>query len=164
MTVTDIQIQGYVPGAIGRIAELHGVYYHQHWQFGLFFEARVASELAAFLNRFESERDGFWTVSLEGRVEGGITIDGIDAQTKGAHLRWFVLSDRLRGQGVGNQLMELAVAFCIKCKYASVYLETFAGLDAARHLYEKFGFVLMEEWVGEQWGTRVNEQRFVLRF
>ena len=160
----DIHIQGYVPGAIGRIAELHGVYYHRHWRFGLFFEARVASELAAFLNRFDSDYDGFWTVNHDGRVEGGIAIDGIDAGSIGAHLRWFILSDKLRGQGMGNQLMERAVALCRKCNYASVYLDTFAGLDAARHLYEKFGFVLTEERVGDQWGTRVNEQRFVLRF
>jgi hypothetical protein len=43
-----------------------------------------------------------------------------------------------------------------------MYLWTFAGLDAARHLYEKFGFRLAQEQIGEQWGAKVNEQKFVL--
>jgi len=162
-TLDDIQIKGYVPGAIGRIAELHGVYYHHHWQFGLYFEAKVASELSAFLGRFEKKSDGFWTITLDGRVEGGLAIDGIDSESDGAHLRWFILSDKLRGKGVGNQLMVQAVGLCKDCKYTSVYLWTFEGLYAARHLYEKFGFVLEEEQVGEQWGTQVKEQKFVLR-
>ena len=35
--------KGYVPGAIGKVVELHGTYYAQHWGFGLFFEAKVAA-------------------------------------------------------------------------------------------------------------------------
>ena len=159
-----IQIRGYVPGAIGRIAELHAIYYHRNWRFGLFFEAKVASELSAFLSRFDQTQDGFWTVALDGTVEGGIAIDGIDAESKGAHLRWFILSDKLRGKGVGNQLMVQAIGLCKDRNFASVYLWTFEGLHAARHVYEKFGFVLEEEHVGEQWGTEVKEQKFVLRF
>lgn len=34
-------VRGHVPGAIGRVVELHGVYCHRHWGFGLFFEAKV---------------------------------------------------------------------------------------------------------------------------
>jgi hypothetical protein len=39
-----IEIAGYVPGGIGRVTELHATYYHQEWGFGLFFEAKVATE------------------------------------------------------------------------------------------------------------------------
>jgi hypothetical protein len=57
----DVEIvRGYVPGSIGRVAELHGTYYHQHWSFSLFFEARVATGLAEFLGRYNQQRDGFW--------------------------------------------------------------------------------------------------------
>ena len=41
-------ISGYLPGAIGRITELHGTYYAKNWDLGLYFEAKVATELAAF--------------------------------------------------------------------------------------------------------------------
>jgi len=160
----DVQIvRGYIPGSIGRVAELHGTYYQRHWGFGLFFEAKVATELAAFLGRYDEQRDGFWTALVGGRMEGSITIDGSHASAEGAHLRWFVLSDASRGKGVGNQLMDTAIGFCKSHGYRQVYLWTFEGLNAARHLYEKNGFRLVEQQKGTQWGREVNEQRFELR-
>lgn len=38
-----------------------------------------------------------------------------------------------------------------------------ARVDAARHLYESCGFVLVEERRGTQWGTEVMEQRYIRR-
>ncbi len=159
--MADVKIaRGYVPGSIGRVAELHGVYYHHHWGFGLYFEAKVAKELSEFLERYDDSRDGFWTVSRDGSVEGSITIDGIHAESEGAHLRWFITSDALRGKGMGNRLMDEAIRFCRNRRYKKIYLWTFEGLHAARHLYEKNGFKLIEEHSGARWGTEVNEQRF----
>ena len=155
-------IRGYRAGSIGRVAELHGTYYQQNWSFDVFFEAKVATELAAFLCRYDHQRDGFWTALVEGRIDGSITIDGSNAATKGAHLRWFVISGALRGKGVGNQLIETAVDFCRGLGYRRVYLWTFDGLNPARHLYEKNGFRLVEQQKGSQWGKEVNEQRFEL--
>jgi GNAT superfamily N-acetyltransferase len=155
--------QGYLPGAIGRIAELHGTYYAAHWDFGLFFEAKVATELSAFLMAFDPQRDGLWIAVTEGRVQGGIAIDGSCADDHGAHLRWFILSDALRGKGAGRQLITRAVDFCRAKGYSRIYLWTFEGLDVARHLYQSVGFELVRQQQGSQWGTMVNEQQFVLR-
>jgi GNAT superfamily N-acetyltransferase len=161
--MSDVQIiRGYIPGSLGRVAELHGTYYHQHWSFGLFFEAKVATELATFLGRYDEEKDGFWTAVFEGGIEGSITIDGAHAAAEGAHLRWFIMSDGLRGKGVGNQLMDTAMDFCRSRGYSRIYLWTFEGLNPARHLYEKNGFRLVEQHKGTQWGREVNEQRFEL--
>lgn len=162
MKKTEI-CRGYIPGSIGRIAELHGTYYHRQWGFTLFFESRVAMDLSEFLRRFDEERDGFWTVTLEGRVEGSIAIDGLHAQDEGAHLRWFIISDALRGRGIGSRLIGEAVDFCRMRGYRRVRLSTFEGLNAARHLYEKNGFRLVEQQRGTQWGTEVNEQNFILQ-
>jgi GNAT superfamily N-acetyltransferase len=123
-------------------------YYHAHWGFSLFFEAKVATELAAFLGRYDEQHDGFWTASADGRIEGSITIDGSHAAVEGAHLRWFVMSDARRGQGVGNRLIDAAIGFCRSRGDTRVYLWTFEGLDAARHLYEKNGFRLAEQQRG----------------
>lgn len=155
---------GYVPGAIGRVAELHGTYYHANWDFGLYFEAKVATELAEFLTRYNPSADGFWSAVLDGRIEGSVAIDAHEADAAGAHLRWFIVSDAVRGQGVGRRLIEQAVDWCRERHYRSIYLWTFEGLLAARHLYEQAGFTLVEEHRGDQWGTAVNEQRFELRF
>ena len=157
------KFDGYVPGAIGRIAEMHARYYHREWDFGLYFEAKVATDVSAFLSRFDESRDFFKTVTLKRRVEGSIAIDGLEAEEKGAHLRWFILSEKLRGRNIGNRFMAEAINFCQARDYGSVYLWTFEGLDAARHLYEKYGFELAESFQGNQWGTPVMEQKFVLR-
>ena len=152
----------YVPGAIGRITELHGSYYHQHADFGLYFESKVACELSEFLRRYDSARDGIWLALSHGRIEGSIVIDGGDAETEGAHLRWFIVSDSLRGNGVGSKLITAALDFCRRRKYKKIYLWTFEGLNAARHLYEKYGFRMTRQQLGNQWGSEVNEQRFEL--
>ena len=160
--MSQIIVKGYVPGAIGRIAELHGTYYSEHWGFGLFFEAKVATEVSEFLSRLDEDRDGFWSICKGNRVEGALAIDGAKVESEGAHLRWFILSSKVRGSGYGNRLMAEAVDFCKRCGYRQVYLWTFDGLHAARHLYEKYGFILSEQHEGTQWGTKVLEQKFVL--
>jgi GNAT superfamily N-acetyltransferase len=153
-------LTGYAPGLIGRIAEMHAKYYSEHWNFGAYFEAKVATELAAFICDYNEEKDRIYSVSIDGVIEGSIAIDGTSETENVAHLRWFIVSDDLRGKGAGNLLMKKAMAFCRNCGYDSVYLWTFRGLSAARHLYEKYGFRLTEERSGKQWGTLVTEQRF----
>ena len=120
--------------------------------------------MAEFLGRYNEDQDGIWTVSSEGRIEGSIIIDGIHAKHEGAHLRWFIVSDRLRGKGAGNMLIQTAIDFCRNKNYERIYLWTFEELRAARHLYEKYGFQITEQHKGRQWGKVVKEQRFELVF
>ncbi len=162
--MSDIKLSGYIPGAIGRIAELHGTYYSKHWGFDLFFESKVAIELSEFLRRFNEGRDGFWVASIGQKIVGSIAIDGVHHDSKGGHLRWFIVAPENQGQGIGKRLLHEAVEFCRKKKFRRIYLWTFGGLDPARHLYEKFGFTLREEHQGNQWGRTVMEQRFELIF
>lgn len=153
---------GYAPGTIGRITELHSTYYFDHWRFGLYFEAKVATELSGFFQRYDISRDGIWVATVNSRVEGSIIIDGIHAETEGAHLRWFIMSDALRGKGVGKKLLNSAIDFCNIKGYKKIYLWTFEGLNAARYLYENAGFKLTKQQSGAQWGTTVREQYFEL--
>ncbi len=140
-----VELTGYVPGALGRITELHGSYYAKHWDLGLYFEAKVATELAAFLSRFDPAHDGAWFARVNGTIVGGVFIDGAEAETIGARLRWFILDPAFQGQGIGNLLINAAVDFCKQAGFRRVYLTTFAGLYTARHLYEKQGFRLCAE-------------------
>ncbi|MBN1547277.1 MAG: GNAT family N-acetyltransferase [Syntrophaceae bacterium] len=158
----DFTIGGYIPGTIGRVVELHAQYYSTAWDFGLYFETKLAMEMSEFVQRFDPERDGIWTISRKGYVGGAIVIDGLDVASEAAHLRWFIVSEKLRGLGFGNRLMTEAVQFCRRHGFRQVYLCTFKGLHTARHLYEKFGFRLMQEMPGKQWGTEVLEQKYVL--
>ncbi len=153
---------GYTPGCIGRIIQLHAHYYYPLVGFGLPFESQVARELAAFCERYNPAQDGLWLArdAATQEVHGAIAIDGANSLTTGAHLRWFITSDAIRGSGMGRQLLAQALAFCQQKAYPRVHLSTFEGLHAARHLYEKAGFQLMHQALGQQWGTQVNEQIF----
>src|SRR5262245_9438003 len=73
-----------------------------HWGFGPLFEAQIARGLAEFFGRYDELRDAFWMAAVSEQVEGSITIDGAHAADTGAHLRWFIMSDALRGKGVGT--------------------------------------------------------------
>lgn len=157
-----VAFSGYVPGAIGRVTELHGIYYSGQWGFSLFFESRVATELSEFLSRFQEKRDGFWVALVDRKIVGSIAIDGLEAETKGARLRWFIVSPEYQGRGIGNSLLQKALEFCRGAKFSHIHLSTFAGLDPARHLYEKWGFSLQKEYEGDQWGRVVTEQVFQL--
>jgi GNAT superfamily N-acetyltransferase len=151
--------EGYEPGCVGRIAALHAKYYAGASGFGVEFEAKVATELSDFCLRYVRGRDAL-LLARGSEIEGSIVIDGSHAGEEGAHLRWFITSDVLRGQGTGRELLKQALAFSDARGYKKVYLWTFEGLGAARHLYEAHGFTLVHQQAGRTWGKVVNEQRF----
>lgn len=152
-------VPGYVPGAVGTIGRLHGEYYAREHRFGVLFESKVTREFAEFSARFDPAFDGMWFVVDAGAVHGSIVIDGHGGSGQ-AHLRWFMLSDAVRGKGLGHRLMDTALAFCRRKGHRHVYLNTFKGLDAARALYDRAGFRLVAEQTGTTWGHAVTEQRF----
>lgn len=153
-----VLIGGYRAGAIGRVAELHGVYYHRHWNFDLFFEAGVAKGISEFLTRLDPSRDRFWGAYTGDRLIGSIVIDGSESPAEGAHLRWFIVDPSGHGLGLGRKLLGEALDFCRKKEFERVYLWTFAGLDQARRLYEQVGFKPCRELENNQWGKVMTEQ------
>jgi|GEM_PF-609738 len=163
ITITE----GFEPGAVGEITALHGRYYTQTWGLDVRFEAQIAKGLADFallLMEGESKpeilaRNRQWVAKKDGRVVGAIGIEE-DAKTKTARLRRFIVDEEVRGTGLGNRLMHLAMNFCRQAGYESVFLWTYLGLDQARHLYEKHGFVLIEQKVQSDWGRAVIYVRF----
>lgn len=158
-----MQIQeGYRPGILAEVVGAHIAYYAPAWGFGLPFEIKVASEMAALLGRYDPARDLILSATDgSGAFAGSITIDGEYGHgTVGAHLRWFIVTEKARGTGLGRQLLERATGFADACGYRMTYLTTFPGLDAARHLYEATGFRLVAETGEDAWSGSVGEQRF----
>lgn len=149
------------PGDLGDVVALHGRHYAEHWGFGAFFEAKVARELAEFAAR--RAPDDLCLIAADGEgLCGSLILDLHDpaSQGRGAHLRWFIVAERARGTGLGGRLMAEATAHVDAREGGSAWLTTFAGLDAARRLYERHGFVLAAEAEGAAWGVTVREQEF----
>lgn len=158
--MSDVQLTGYFPGAVGKITELHATYYHENWGFDVSFETQVGKELSEFIGGFYKNRDGFWVATVAGDLAGSIAIDGQEAEKHGARVRWFIVDPRFQGHGIGTELLKEAIDFCRAAGHHKVYLWTFKGLESARLLYERAGFQLREEHDVNQWGRSITEQMF----
>ncbi|KJF69904.1 bifunctional helix-turn-helix transcriptional regulator/GNAT family N-acetyltransferase [Rhizobium nepotum] len=155
--------EGYRPGLIARITQMHALYYARTSGFGQRFESVVAEGLASFCNRLENPQNAIWVAMRGEDIIGSVAIDGEDLGPGAAHLRWFIVDDGVRGGGVGRRLLTTALAFADEKAFTETHLWTFNGLAAARHLYETHGFACVEQRPGSQWGSEVLEQRFVRR-
>jgi GNAT superfamily N-acetyltransferase len=62
---------------------------------------------------------------------------------------------------LGKRLLNHALQFCDQKSFKETHLWTVKGLDTARAMYEKNGFNLVEEYVGNQWGSEIIEQKLV---
>lgn len=154
-------VEGYQTGMIGDVAALHGRTHGPIVGMGPIFESVVASAMAEFMPRIGNPVNNSWSVTENGAVIGSISIDGEDLGNNVAHLRWFILSERLRGKGLGKALLSKALEHCDRLGFDEIHLWTLKGLDTARALYERNGFVLADEYVGDQWGKAVTEQMFI---
>ncbi len=148
---------GYKPGLLGEIVAAHGRYYAANWGFGIFFEAKVGRECGEYLTR-ATAKDLTLSAWSGDTFAGAMILDLHDPDAPGlAHVRWFIVP--LSGLGLGREMMRRAMAHLDQAGLPC-FLTTFRGLDAARGLYEDFGFHLTDETEAESWGKRVTEQRF----
>lgn len=154
---------GYVDGLVGTMAQIFATRVQPRFSFGRAFECRVARDMAEFMLRAETPENGTWSAHQNGRIIGGISIDGEHLGEGRAHLRWFGMAESAEGQGIGKSLLREAIGFSDDWGFSEIALWTVKGLDAARVLYEREGFVLAEEFTGDQWGASVTEQKFVRR-
>ena len=163
-TPSSVQIvSGYQPGLIARITDMHARYYSRTSGFGQRFESVVAGGLASFCDRPSSPFNGIWAAVHHDAIIGSIALDGEDLGDNIAHLRWFIVDDGARGNGIGRRLLATALNVADTQGFSETHLWTFRGLEAARHLYESNGFTCVAEYPGDQWESTVLEQQFVRR-
>lgn len=154
-------VEGYQTGMIGDIAALHARTHGAIIGMGPTFESVVSQAMAEFMQRVGRPLNNSWSILDNGEIIGSISIDGEDLDGNIAHLRWFILSEKLRGLGLGKTLLLKALDHCDEHGFDEIHLWTLKGLDAARTLYERNGFTLADEYVGDQWGKSVTEQMFI---
>ena len=161
---------GYVPGVLGRTLDMHMRYYSKHSKFGKKFELDLAAALENLLRRIDDPLNEVWTASQGNTIVATIFIDGSnDAEPVApggdriAHLRAFIVDEGYQGKGIGKMLIDKAMEFVKEKDFIETKLWSFKGLDAARSLYERSGFVLTEERLGTRWGEEVTEQLFIRR-
>jgi DNA-binding MarR family transcriptional regulator/GNAT superfamily N-acetyltransferase len=152
----SVQIRPHKPGDAGFIAYRHGVLYQQEYDLDPVFERYVFAGIARYLeNRPAGE---IWVAECAGQIVGSIAIVGVDEET--AQLRWFLIEPEFRGTGLGKRLMTVAIDYCRQKNFKQVFLWTFLGLDAARHLYKSFGFSPTEQAENNTWKQQLIEERW----
>jgi ribosomal protein S18 acetylase RimI-like enzyme len=145
------------PGDLGQVVMLHGLLYAKEYGYDFTFEAYVAEPLAQFVKR-KNSRERIWLAKVDDKIFGSICI--CEVSTSEAQLRWFLVGPEARGLGLGKELIDKALSFCSVQKYNKVTLWTVKGLDAAKSLYVRNGFIVQEEIEHEVWGSVQVEQRY----
>ncbi|WP_440898768.1 GNAT family N-acetyltransferase [Bacillus cereus] len=109
---------------------------------GTAYFAPQLNDLHQYYNNLEHAN--YWVVEMEGEVVGGIGIAPFNEHDKVCELQRLYLIPKAQGLGFSKKLMETALSFASK-QYDKCYLETMHELKTACILYEKFGFILLNE-------------------
>ncbi|HET7062958.1 MAG TPA: bifunctional helix-turn-helix transcriptional regulator/GNAT family N-acetyltransferase [Rudaea sp.] len=155
-----VVLRSHRPGDIGMVAQRHGELYAQEYGWDERFEALVAGILARFIENFKAERERCWIAERDGQFLGCVFVVEKDADT--AQLRMLLVEPAARGLGLGKQLVAECVRFARSKRYRRMVLWTNSVLDAARHVYESFGFRLVEQGKHSAFGKDLVEQTWEL--
>jgi DNA-binding MarR family transcriptional regulator/GNAT superfamily N-acetyltransferase len=151
-------LRSHRPGDMGWIIHRHGALYAEEYGWDETFEALVAEVAAAFVRRFNAKREHCWIAEREGEIVGSVFL--VQKSPTVGQLRLMYVEPKARGLGIGSRLVEECLRFARQVGYRKVVLWTNSVLAAARHIYEKAGFRLIQsephrsfghDLVGETW-------------
>lgn len=153
-------IRSHKSGDIGYIIYRHGVIYAIENQLDETFEAYVAKNMAEFIENYDSDKECLWIVEKNADIVGSIAIVKISNEV--AQLRWFLVEPRARNKGIGTKLIYEALNFCKNKGYQKIVLGTISELKAARRIYVKNGFQIVESKSHRIWGRDLTEEDWEL--
>ncbi|NWK96517.1 MarR family transcriptional regulator [Sphingobium lactosutens] len=143
-TLPIVQLRGLEPGDIGRVTERQAMLYAEEYGWNRDYEALAARILADFHQSFDPAREAAWIAEMDGRMVGSIfLVRGKTAEV--AKLRLLYVEPDARGAGVGKMLVDACVQRARDTGYARLELWTNSVLTAARGLYQRAGFLLVDE-------------------
>lgn len=160
-------------GDMGWVVARHGALYHEEYGWDARFEALVARITADFVDRFDPAREACWIAERAGVNAGCVFLvqardDAGQPQAGTAQLRMLLVEPAARGCGLGDRLVGECTRFARQARYRRIRLWTNSVLHAARHLYERHGYVRVAEeshhsfghaLVGETWELALPASR-----
>ncbi len=147
-------------GDLGWVVARHGSLYFDEYGWGLRFETLIARVVADYAAAHDPAREAVWIAEVDGAPAGCVMCLADDPQT--ARLRLLLVEPGARGLGVGTRLVEECVAFARRAGYRRLVLWTNAPLSSARRIYDRLGFVQIDEAVHKQFGPKIIGQTLEL--
>jgi DNA-binding MarR family transcriptional regulator/GNAT superfamily N-acetyltransferase len=169
--VPAVTLRPHRAGDLGWIVERHGALYAQEYGWDQRFEAMVARIAADFIDRFDPATEACWIAERDGQRLGCVVLVQARDELSGevepgvAQLRLLLLEPGARGLGIGRRLVDACERFATDVGYLRIRLWTNSVLSAARGIYVKAGYRLLDseahhsfghDLVGEVWELQIQ--------
>jgi DNA-binding MarR family transcriptional regulator/N-acetylglutamate synthase-like GNAT family acetyltransferase len=140
---TPYMLRPHQSGDMGWVVHRQGVLYAQEYGYDETFEALAAEIVAKFIQNYDAKRERCWIAERDGEIVGSVFL--VVGSKTVAKLRLLYVEPVVRGLGIGGRLVSECVRFARQAGYKKIRLWTQSELDAARHIYKKAKFHVVEK-------------------